>query len=169
MRPNRGRQIDMTGLALSYFTSVYLVILTDCYTRKLVGRNLNGRYRTGKWASALRTALESEKPTRKEACRQCSDNSSQPCSRNFIEYSGKTGVRGQYSGYDVPDDNACMERVIRTVREEEIWPNVYHTRSEARAAIEGYLSYYNQKRVHSALGYRTPNEVAAASSALAAA
>jgi putative transposase len=59
--------------------------------------------------------------------------------------------------------------VIRTVKEEEIWPNVYDTLSEARAAIEAYVNYYNNERIHSALGYRTPNEVVAAYSALAAA
>jgi putative transposase len=53
------------------------------------------------------------------------------------------------------DDNAYVERVIRTVKE-EIWPNVYDTLSEARAAIVGYVNYYNNERIHSALGYRTP-------------
>jgi putative transposase len=59
--------------------------------------------------------------------------------------------------------------LIRTVKEEEIWPNVYDTFCEARAAIEVYMNYYNEKSIHSALGYRTPNEVAVAYNRLAAA
>lgn len=117
-------------------------------------------------------ALESEALTTKEACGQLvvrSDNGSQPCSKKFVEYLGKKGVRGEYAGYNAPDDNAYVERVIRTVKEEEIWANVYDTLSEARAALEAYVNYYNQERIHLGLGYRTPNEVAAAYGTLAAA
>ena len=170
--PNRGWQIDMTSFALSDFTALYLVVVTDCYTRKIVGWTLDRRCRAGEWVGALRMALESEALTTKETCKRLtlrSDNGSQPCSKKFVEYLGKRGVKGQYAGYNAPDDNAYIERVIRTVKEEEIWPNVYDTISEARAAIEAYVNYYNNERIHSALDYRTPNEVAAAYSTLVAA
>ena len=170
--PNRGWQIDMTGFALSDFTPLYLIMAIDCYSRKIVGWTLDRRCRAGEWVGGLRMALESEGLITKEVCRKLtlrSDNGSQPCSKKFVEYLGKTGVKGQYTGYNAPDDNAYIERVIRTVKEEEIWPNVYDTLSEARAAIEAYVNYYNQERIHSALGYRTPNEVAAAYNTLAAA
>jgi len=127
--------------------------------------------RIGRWKCCER-ALEPERLRTKEACRQVvvrSDNASQPCSKKFVEYLGKMGVRGEYTGYNAPDDNAYIERVIRTVKEEEIWPNVYDTVSQARASLESYVNYYNQERIHSAVGYRTPNEVAAAYDSLAAA
>jgi putative transposase len=170
--PNRGWQIDMTSFALSDLTSLYLVMVTDCCSRKIVGWTLDRRCRAGEWVSALRMGLDSEGLTTKEACRRLtlrSDNGSQPCSKKFVEYLGQTGVRGQYTGYNAPDDNAYIERVIRTVKEEEIWPNMYDTVWEAGTAIEAYINYYNQERIHSALGYRTPNEVAAAHNTLAAA
>jgi putative transposase len=170
--PNRGWQIDMTSFTLSDLTPLFLVLVTDCYTRRIVGWTLDRRSRAGEWIGALRMALESEALTTKEACRQLvvrSDNGSQPCSKKFVEYLGKMGVRGEYTGYNAPDDNAYIERVIRTVKEEEIWANVYDTLSEARAALEAYVNYYNQERIHSGLGYRTPNEVAAAYGTLAAA
>lgn len=170
--PNRGWQIDMTSFALSDFSPLYLVMVTDCCTRKIVGWTLDRRCRAGEWVGALRMAVESEGLTTKEACRKLtlrSDNGSQPCSKKFVEYLGKTGVQGQYTGYNAPDDNAYIERLIRTVKEEEIWPNAYDTVCEARAAIEAYVNYYNNERIHSALGYQTPNEVAAAYNTLAAA
>ena len=71
------------------------------------------------------------------------------------------GVRGQYTGYDSPDDNAYVERVFRTIKEEEVWPNEYDSFAEAHEAIEDYVNYYNDERIHSALAYRTPNEAAA--------
>ncbi len=170
--PNRGWQIDMTSLTLSDLTALFLVMVVDCYTRRIVGWTLERRCRSREWISAVRMALESEGLTTKADCRKLvlrSDNGSQPCSKRFVEYLGSMGLRGQYTGYNAPDDNSYIERVIRTVKEEEIWPNVYDTLSEARAAIEGYINYYNQERIHSALGYRTPNEIAAAYNTLVAA
>lgn len=172
VRPNQSWQIDMTSFSLSDLTALYLVMVTDCYSRKIVGWTLYRRCRAGEWIGALRMALESEGLKTKEACRKLtlrSDNGSQPCSRKFVEYLGRTGVQGQFTGYNAPDDNAYIERVIRTVKEEEIWPNMYDTSFEAGAAIEAYVNYYNQERIHSALGYKTPNEVAAAYNTLAAA
>ena len=170
--PNHGWQIDMTSFTLSDFTSLFLVLVTDCYTRRIVGWTLERRSRACEWISALRMGLESEGLTTKDACSQLvvrSDNGSQPCSKKFVEYIGKMGVRGEYTGYNAPDDNAYVERLIRTVKEEEIWANAYDTVSEARAGLEAYVNYYNQERIHSGLGYQTPNEVAAAYDTLAAA
>lgn len=172
VEPNRGWQIDMTSFVLSDMTTLYLVMVTDCYTRRLVGWSLDRRCRAGEWVSALRMALESQGLVSKELCRGLvvrSDNGSQPCSKKFVEYLGKAGVQGQYTGYNAPDDNAYVERAIRTVKEEEIWPNLYDSLSEARAAMEDYINYYNEQRIHSALGYQTPSEFAAAHNTLAAA
>lgn len=170
--PNRGWQIDMTSFMLSDMTSLYLVVVIDCCTRKIVGWTLDRRCRAGEWVSALRMGLESQGLVSKELCSDLivrSDNGSQPCSKKFVEYLGKAGVRGQYTGYNAPDDNAYVERVIRTVKEEEIWPNLYDSLSEARGAMEAYINYYNDERIHSALDYQTPNEFAAAHNTLAAA
>jgi putative transposase len=153
----------MTSFMLSDLTPLYLVLVTDCYTRRIVGWTLERRSRAGEWISALRMALDSEGLTTKDSCRHLvvrSDNGSQPCSKKFVEYLGKMGVRGQYTGYN---------GVIRTVKEEEIWANVYESLSEARFALEAYVNYYNQDRIHSALDYQTPNEFAAAYNTLAAA
>ena len=71
------------------------------------------------------------------------------------------GVKGQYTGYNAPDDNAYVERVIRTIKEEEVWPNSWDTFLEAHEAIESYIRFYNEQRLHSALGYITPANAAA--------
>jgi putative transposase len=165
-RPNQGWQIDMTSFALSDFTPLFLVTVIDCCTRELVGWTLERRCRAGEWTAAVRTALEARGLTEKATCRELglvlrSDNGSQPCSKKFVEFLNVHGVQGQYTGYDAPDDNAYVERVIRTIKEEEIWPNLWDTLGEARQAIEAYVTYYNEERIHSALDYQTPSEVAA--------
>jgi len=166
-RPNQGWQIDMTSFALSDFTPLFLVTVVDCCTRELVGWTLERRCRAGEWTAAVRMALESRGLMDKAAGQAAglilrSDNGSQPCSKKFVAFLSAHGVQGQYTGYDAPDDNAYVERLMRTIKEEEIWPNLWDTLGEARQDLEAYITYYNNQRPHSALDYQTPNEVAAA-------
>jgi len=166
-QPNRAWQIDMTSFQLSDLTPVFLVIVIDCCTRQIAGWTLGRRCRASDWTSAVRMALESRGLTTKTACAGLtvrSDNGAQPCSKRFAEYLAGAGVKGEYTGYNAPDDNAHVERVIRTIKEEEIWLNGYDTLFEAQAALESYIHHYNVERLHSALDYRTPDEFAARSS-----
>lgn len=162
--PNQAWQIDMTSFQLSGLTPLYLVVATDCFTRQIVGWTLDRRARASEWTAAVRMALEGRGLTTKASCRGLvlrSDNGSQPCSKHFVEFLGRAGATGQYTGYNAPDDNAYVERTIRTIKEEEIWPNLYDTFSEAHQAIDEYVRFYNSERVHSALGYGTPDEAEA--------
>jgi len=161
-RPNQGWQIDMTSFQLSDLTPLYLMVVIDAFTRKIVGWSLDRRCRASEWISALRLALDGQGIANREqaaALTLRSDNGAQPCPKKFVEFLGSRGVRGQYTGYDAPDDNAFVERVIRTIKEEEIWPNVYDTWPEAHESIDRYVRWYNEQRIHSALDYRTPCEV----------
>ncbi len=159
--PNRGWQIDMTSFQLSDLTPLFLMVVIDAFTRKIVGWSLDRRCRASEWIAALRGALDGQGVlTREQAALLTvrSDNGAQPCSKAFVEFLGARGVRGQYTGYNAPDDNAFVERVIRTIKEEEIWPNAVETWSEAHEAIDQYVRWYNEARIHSALDYRTPCE-----------
>ncbi|NLZ52787.1 MAG: transposase, partial [Thermoanaerobacteraceae bacterium] len=57
-----------------------------------------------------------------------------------------------------PEHNAHIERFFRTLKEEELYYNLYETYSEAITSIEAYIDFYNNHRIHSALGYVTPAE-----------
>jgi putative transposase len=161
--PNQAWQIDMTSLMLSDLTPLYLVTIVDCYTREIVGWTLDRRCRASEWVSAVRQALDYRGLIDKAACQAAqlilrSDNGAQPCSKRFVEYLASVGIKGQYTGYNAPDDNAYIERLIRTLKEEEIWPNQYDTFFEAHQAIDRYIRWYNEGRIHSALDYQTPKE-----------
>ena len=162
--PNQAWQIDMTSFQLADLTPLFLVAVVDCYTRQIVGWTLDRRCRASEWTAAVRMALEERGLNSKDLCKALtlrSDNGAQPCSKKFVEFLGKAGVKGQYTGYNAPDDNAFVERIMRTIKEDEIWPNLYESFSEAWDAIADYMRYYNQERIHSALDYQTPDEVAA--------
>jgi putative transposase len=162
-RPHQNWQIDMTSFALNDLQRLYLTVVIDCYSRQIVGWTLDQRCRASEWVAALRQGLEGC-ALEGEACRQLtlrSDNGAQPCSQKFVAFLASCGIRGEYSGYDAPDDNAFVERVIRTIKEEEVWLNRYDSFAEARQAIASYINFYNHERIHQALNYQTPNEVAA--------
>ena len=161
VQPNRAWQIDMTSFQLSDLTPLFLEVVIDCCTRKIVGWSLDRRCRAREWIAAVQTALDTQglqDRADREHLVLRSDNGAQPRSNAFVEYLGTMGIRGQYTGYNAPDDNAFVERVIRTLKEEEIWLNQYDTWAEAHEAIERYVRYYNEERLHSALDYRTPME-----------
>jgi len=163
-RPDEAWQIDMTSFQLSDLTPVFLVAVIDGCTREILGWNLDRRCRASEWTSAVRMAMEARELTNKAKAANLtlrSDNGAQPCSKRFVEYLGKVGVKGEYTGYNAPDDNAYVERVFRTIKEEEIWLNSYDTLTEARAALDAYIAHYNVERPHSALDYQTPAETAA--------
>jgi len=164
-RTDESWQIDMTSLQLVDLTPLFLVMVTDCFTREIVGWTLDRRCRALEWISAVRQAMERRGWKQKGDLAGLvlrSDNGAQPCSKRFVEYLGTVGIRGQYTGYGAPDDNAYVERVIRTIKEEEIWLNQYESWAEAHRAIDEYVQFYNEERIHSALEYRTPNEFASA-------
>lgn len=161
---NQAWQIDMTSFQLSDLTPLFLVVVIDCCTREIVGWTLDRRCRASEWLNAVRIAQEERGLLTKESCAGLtlrSDNGAQPCSKKFVEYLGSAGIKGQYTGYNAPDDNAFVERIMRTIKEEEVWPNVYDTFTEARDAIDAYVRFYNTERIHSSLNYQTPSEVAA--------
>jgi putative transposase len=63
-----------------------------------------------------------------------------------------------YSAYATPEHNAHIKRFFRTLKEEELYYNLYETYSEAITSIEAYIDFYNNNRIHSVLGYLTPVE-----------
>lgn len=162
--PNKAWQIDMTSFTLADLRPLFLIVVIDCFTRKIVGWTLHPRCRAKEWGSALRRALDEQGLADRQMRSQLvlrSDNGAQPCSKHFVELCSQLGVRTQYTGYNAPDDNAFIERGIRTIKEEEVWLNCYDNWHDAHQAIDAYVQYYNSERIHSALDYRTPNEVEA--------
>ena len=67
-------------------------------------------------------------------------------------------IRHELTGYNQPEGKAYIERTIRTVKEEEIWQQEYESLSEAKQGIAGFIEFYNKERMHSALGYMSPEQ-----------
>ena len=88
-----------------------------------------------------------------------SDRGSQYTSNDFAQILNELNIKHSYSKKGYPYDNASMESFNAILRKEEVNVNNYETFEQAKFAIFEFIeSWYNIKRLHSTLGYITPNE-----------
>ena len=144
----------------SVITIPHMAII-DRFDRSIIGYEINSRCRAVEWLWAFDNAI---KPRFPDGSRDQGglilqvDNGCQPTSKKFIETVKLCNVDLIYSAYTTPEHNAHIERFLRTLKEEENWYNLYESYSEAVTSIEVYIDFYNNDRIHSALGYLTPAE-----------
>jgi transposase InsO family protein len=136
---------------------VYLAVILDAFSRKVVGWEL-GRTLTARLAmAALEKALGERKPP--PGLVHHSDRGIQYASGAYVAVLRQHGVIPSMSRPANPYDNACCESFMKTLKREEIQANEYcdldHLRENTGMFIE---NYYNRVRLHSALGYRPPVE-----------
>ena len=86
-----------------------------------------------------------------------SDRGSQYCSDAYLKLLNDHGFTASMSGKGNCYDNSMVETVFKTIKAELIWRTIWRTRDQAHAAIARYIDgFYNPKRRHSALGYKSP-------------
>jgi len=160
-RPNNIWGIDMTKFIINGLGWVYLVVVLDWYTKKIVGYSISLTSKTNDWLDALNKAINNEFPNgvREKGLLLVSDNGSQPTSRSFMQYTKQLNIKQIFTTYNNPKGNADTERVIRTIKEEVIWINEFTSLTEASETISKWIEKdYNKLYVHSTLGYKSPEE-----------
>jgi putative transposase len=163
-RPNRPGQIwgmDMTKFIIDGLGWVYLVIILDWYTKKIVGWDMALRSKTAEWRRALDMAINREFPNgvRGQGLNLVSDNGSQPTSVAFMRATGELGINQIFTSYNNPKGNADTERVIQTIKQELIWVNEFKGYEEARDKFRQWVENdYNKLYLYEKLGYRSPVE-----------
>jgi len=159
-KPNQIWEMDMTKTYLNGYGWLYIMAIIDRYDRSIVGYEINSRARATEWLKAFDKAVKNRFPngTRDQGLILQVDNGCQPTSNTFIKEMAVCDVTLLYSAYATPEHNAHIERFFRTLKEEEIYYNLYETYNEAITSIEAYIDFYNNNRIHSALGYLTPAE-----------
>ncbi len=145
---------------------VYLAVLLDRFSRRVVGwvldRNLTSRLSL----AALRSALEQRKPT--PGLVHHSDRGPQYIHAGYLMLR-KHGMVPSVSRPGNPGDNANCESFFRTLKREEVQAKEYADLEDLRLNISEFIDrYYNKQRLHSALGYRSPAEFEKLSSGLGA-
>lgn len=133
---------------------LYLVAIMDLFSRYVLSWCLSDNMDVGFCIEALQIALKQGKPDIFN-----SDQGSQFTSLAFTNVLTEKGVSISMDGKGRYVDNIFIERLWRSLKYEEVYPKEYETGEEAHEGISSYIAYYNNKRIHQALKYRTPLEV----------
>ena len=138
---------------------LYLATVLDCFSKKVLGYAMADHLRTELVADALRMANRNFAFTAGETIFH-SDRGVQYLSTEFAALTEELGVRRSVGRTGICYDNAWAESFNGTLKNERVYRTQYPTREHARKDITRYIELrYNQIRLHSAIGYRTPNEV----------
>src|SRR5271169_1818113 len=134
---------------------VYLVAVMDWFSRRVLAWRLSTGMDTGFCVEALQEALDRHGSPKIFN----SDQGVQFTSAAFTGVLVASGVRISMDGKGRYLDNIFIERLWRSLKYEDIYIKAYASVLEARRGIGGWLKFYNEARLHQALGYRTPCEV----------
>jgi putative transposase len=136
---------------------VFLALILDAYSRRVIGWALDRTLEDKLTLSALRMALKRRGAP--SGLVHHSDRGTQYASGDYTDLLKAHSVDISMSRKGNPWDNAACESFMKTLKYEEVHRNEYRDLSEARACIREFLDKtYNQKRLHSALGYLPPAE-----------
>ena len=159
--PNQWWGIDMTKVMVEPLGWVYVVIVLDWYTKKIVGYYADLQAKTVHWLVALHHAVQRQFPqgSRDQGLYLMSDNGCQPTSMAFMRTCATLGITQAFTSYNNPKGNADTERLMRTLKEELLWLREWTSARELERALAAWVDWYNTRYLHSALGYRTPCQV----------
>lgn len=155
--------IDMTKVKLASGWK-YLHVVKDWFTKEIVGWSLSHSSTTDDWLEALDMAVNKRFLTGIRSIpgqlKLITDNGCQPTSTKFIKACGTLGVAQIFTSFCNPKGNADTERVMRTIKEDLVWPYEWSSMLEFKAALEKWIDDYNHDFPHMSLGWMTPAQFA---------
>ena len=154
------RRVDKVWVAdITYIATaegfLYLAFILDLYSRRVVGWAMEGHLRTEIVVDALRMAVWRRKPA--AGLVHHSDQGVQYTALSFSERLKEVGIIPSMGRTGTALDNAMAESFVSTLKAELVSRLEFPSRQAARTAIFEYLeTFYNTRRLHSSLGYRSP-------------
>lgn len=134
---------------------LYLAVIIDLHSRRVIGWAVSSRMKRDLAIRALKMAIALRKPPK--GCIHHTDRGSQYCSHDYQKLLRQHGFKVSMSGKGNCYDNAVVETFFKTVKAELLWQQSWETRRAAEMAIFEYINgFYNPRRRHSALGWKSP-------------
>jgi putative transposase len=164
---NLAARMELTGIDQLWVADItyirlaeeflYLAVVLDACSRKVVGWALDDRLDAGLAAAALRQAIDLRQPA--PGLVHHSDRGVQYASNAYVNLLLEHGIQPSMSRAGNPYDNAKCESFMKTLKQEEIHTRQYRDRADLEAHIGQFIErYYNRRRLHSALDYRSPEQ-----------
>jgi transposase InsO family protein len=136
---------------------IYLAVIMDLCSRKVVGWAISRNIDSELTCAALKLALERRNPP--VGCIHHSDRGVQYACDDYIQLLKGTQMEVSMSAKGNPYDNAAMESFMKTLKQEEVYLYDYKTMEDAVDRLPVFLDdVYNRKRLHSSLGYQSPEK-----------
>lgn len=136
---------------------LYLASVMDLYSRKIIGWHMSERMTKELVLQALKQAHGRQQPL--DSVLHHSDRGSQYASNEYQKQLKEYQMIGSMSRKGNCYDNACIESFHSVIKKELIYLNKYKTREEAKQSIFEYIEvFYNSQRIHSSIGYFTPDQ-----------
>jgi transposase InsO family protein len=153
---NQAWVADLTYIRLRH-GFCYLAAILDAFSRKVIGWGLARTLEAAVAVEALERALSQRQPP--PGFIHHSDRGVQYACRDYVQLLEGAGARISMTAKGTPRENAQAESFMRTLKHEEVYLNEYEDDAEANQAIGRFIEdVYNEKRLHSSLGYRPPSE-----------
>ena len=152
-KPNQVWVSDITYFNCSG-KNMYLCVVIDLYSRMVVGYTVSGRQSKQLVSSALKKAIELRNPDVGLVFH--SDRGGQYIANSFIALLKANGMEQSLSAKGRPCDNAVAESFFSIIKKEELYRYQYRGINDFRKSVDSYIEYYNERRVHSFLGYMSP-------------
>jgi putative transposase len=138
---------------------LYLAAVMDLHTRRIIGWSMRDHLRAEGALAALQMAVQRQKP--EPGLIQHSDRGVQYACGDYMTALKKAGITPSMSRQGNCLDNAPMESFFHSLKTELVHHRHYETHDQAHRDVFAYIEgFYNRQRLHSALGYRTPEQMA---------
>lgn len=136
----------------------YLNMITDAYSRKIMGYAIEDNMETESMIEALKMAIGKKQNPLTETIHH-SDRGLQYCSKEYVNTAQRNNIKLSMTEKGDPYENALAERMNRTIKEEFGIDRKMKSKEQAKQLVEESIFLYNQKRPHLALNMKTPDQV----------
>lgn len=134
----------------------YICVVIDLFSRKVISYKVGKKNSTQLVTSTLKMAYEERKPN--SSLIYHTDRGFNFCSRGMAEYIKSIQITHSFSRPYVPYDNSVVESFFASLKREELYRTKYRSESEFMLAVSDYMDFFNTRRPHRKLQYRTPEQ-----------